>query len=168
MMKKVYICIVIISIFIISLCGKENNLVDNTIRYRIIANSDSENDQGIKWQLNTMILPEIIKGTKNTKTIDEARSILKEEELSLNQKFKDENINAVARYGQNYFPEKKYNGKTFAEGDYESLVVTIGDGQGKNWWCILFPPLCLLESDEENINNIQYTTVVQEVINSVK
>lgn len=67
-------------------------------------------------------------------------------------------------YGLNYFPEKNYKGVTYKEGNYESLVITLGDGLGENWWCVLFPPLCLLEASEDNYSEYTYTTYVKEVL----
>lgn len=64
-------------------------------------------------------------------------------------------------YGSNYFPEKKYKGITYKEGYYESLVITLGEGKGDNWWCVLFPPLCLIEADESR--NVEYKSFVKEM-----
>ena len=66
-------------------------------------------------------------------------------------------------YGMNYFPEKEYKGVVYEEGEYESLVITLGNGLGENFWCVLFPPLCLLDTEEEP-ENVEYTSFVKEVI----
>ena len=50
-------------------------------------------------------------------------------------------------YGMNYFPVKKYDGVTYKEGNYESLVVSIGEAKGNNYWCILYPPLCMIDDN---------------------
>ena len=67
-------------------------------------------------------------------------------------------------YGENYFPEKEYKGVSYEEGNYESLVITLGDGLGDNFWCVLFPPLCLLEAEENDTNKIEYTSFIKEII----
>ena len=64
----------------------------------------------------------------------------------------------------NYFPKKEYDGVVYPDGNYESLVITIGDGLGDNWWCVLFPPLCLLDAEDNNTGNIEYKSYVKEVI----
>ena len=64
----------------------------------------------------------------------------------------------------NYFPTKEYKGVIYEEGEYESIVVEIGDAQGDNFWCVLFPPLCLLEGEVENKDNIEYTSFIKEII----
>ena len=63
-------------------------------------------------------------------------------------------------YGKNFFPEKRYKGVVYNEGYYDSLVIKLGKGKGKNWWCVLFPPLCLMETDE----NVEYKFYVKEII----
>ena len=72
----------------------------------------------------------------------------------------DYNIN----FGYNYFPAKQFKGHTYEEGYYESLVVTLGEGKGANWWCVLFPPLCLIEASEEDYDEITYTSYIKELI----
>ena len=65
----------------------------------------------------------------------------------------------------NYFPEKVYKGVKYEEGEYESFVVTLGNGMGKNWWCVLFPPLCLLEAEEtEETTEVEYKFFISELI----
>lgn len=63
-------------------------------------------------------------------------------------------------YGKNYFPKKVYKNVIYEEGEYESLVITLGDGKGKNFWCVLFPPLCMLDED----NDIEYKSLIKETL----
>ena len=69
------------------------------------------------------------------------------------------------KFGYNYFPVKEYKGIKYDEGYYESLVVSIGEAKGDNWWCVLFPPLCLLESEENS--DVEYRFFVQELLNKI-
>ena len=73
------------------------------------------------------------------------------------------NIPFNLNYGNNYFPEKEYKGITYKEGYYESLVVTLGEGAGDNWWCLMFPPLCLMEAEEKELNNVEYKIFIKDV-----
>ena len=113
---------------------------------------------------------EIFKLIKDSKSIDETRYILKEHQKELyditNNKLKELNYDQdfTIHYGYNYFPKKKYKGITYKEGNYESLVITLGKGSGDNFWCVLFPPLCLLETDESNSSDVEYTFFVKELI----
>ena len=77
----------------------------------------------------------------------------------INSKTKDYKIN----YGINYFPKKIYKGVIYPEGEYESLVITLGSGLGDNWWCVLYPPLCLIE-DNKITDDVEYRLLVQDVL----
>ena len=81
-------------------------------------------------------------------------------EKIISQKEENYSIN----FGKNYFPEKVYYDVTYPAGEYESLVITLGDGLGENWWCVLFPPLCLLEAEEKNIDKVEYKLFAKEII----
>ena len=65
-------------------------------------------------------------------------------------------------YGYNYFPSKEYKGVKYEEGYYESLLITLGKGEGDNWWCVLFPPLCLIEADDND--DVEYKSIVSEIL----
>lgn len=171
-MKKIIVLLLafISIIYIGNNIPEEDNIIpDEAIRFRVIANSNTAYDQNIKIQVRNTVQNEIFKLIKDSKTIDETRNILYEHQKELyevtNNKLKelgydkDFNIN----YGYNYFPKKKYKGITYKEGNYESLVVTLGDGSGDNFWCVLFPPLCLLEAEDTN-NEVEYKFFVKELI----
>lgn len=171
-MKK--IIIFIISIFILFTLfskakEKESIIPDSAIRFRVIANSNTAYDQNIKIQIRNLIQNKILELTKDTKSIKEVRNILIEhkEELYNITKEKLDTLgydkNFKITYGNNYFPEKKYKGLTYKSGNYESLVITLGDGNGDNFWCVLFPPLCTLEVDEST-SDVEYKFFIKEII----
>ena len=80
---------------------------------------------------------------------------------------KDNNYNMdyEIKYGYNFFPEKEYRGIKYEEGYYESIVISIGKAEGDNWWCVLFPNLCLV--DLENKDDNEYKSWVLETINKI-
>ena len=63
----------------------------------------------------------------------------------------------------NYFPKKEHNGIIYEAGEYESLVITLGQGEGDNFWCILFPPLCMVDENED----IEYKSIIKEVLKKI-
>ena len=67
-----------------------------------------------------------------------------------------------------YFPKKVYKGTIYEEGIYESLVVSLGSGKGDNWWCVLFPPICMIEAKKNDKDNIEYKSKVLEILNNYK
>ena len=107
---------------------------------------------------------------KDTDSIDNARLNIKKDLNNINNIVKttinsdDYDIN----YGYNYFPEKKLHGITYKEGNYESLVIKLGKGEGENWWCVLFPPLCTINVTDNDTNNVQYKSKVLEILNNYK
>jgi stage II sporulation protein R len=148
---------------------KESIIPDSAIRFRVIANSNTAYDQNIKIQIRNLIQNKILELTKDTNSIDEVRKIMIEHQGELyditENKLAELNYDKPFKlvYGENYFPEKKYKGLTYKSGNYESLVITLGNGEGDNFWCVLFPPLCTLEVDEST-SNVEYTFFVKEII----
>lgn len=171
-MKKILLLLSIICFIYIGLNYKEdeNIIPDEAIRFRVVANSNTVYDQNIKIQVRNTVQNEIFKLIKDSKSIDDTRKILKEHQKELydvtNNKLKelDYNKDFKIKYGFNHFPKKKYKGVTYKEGNYESLVITLGSGNGDNFWCVLFPPLCLLEADDNSSSNIEYKFFVKDLI----
>ncbi len=172
-MKK--IIILIISILILGYIlnkndGTEVMIPDEAIRFRVVANSNTIYDQNVKIQVRNEVQNKVLELLKDTSSIENTRKIILEhkEELSkiVNDKLKNIGYNKkyTINYGYNYFPKKKYKGITYKEGNYESLVITLGEGKGENFWCVLFPPLCLIEADETNNDNVEYKFFVKELI----
>ena len=168
-MKKLYIIILIFFIIFVTNIKASNNIIpDEAIRLRVIANSNTKYDQDIKLKVRDNIQNKLYELLKNTKGIDTAREIINNNlddiDQIVNNTLKSENYSNSynINFGQNYFPEKKYKGITYKEGYYESLVVTLGSGEGDNWWCVLFPPLCVLEAEESD--EVEYKFFIQELI----
>lgn len=138
---------------------------EESIRFRVIASSNELEDQKIKKEIARNIF-QVLKPTENFHKIEQTRSYLQkqlptfteivEKTLEENQIEKSFHIN----YGKNYFPEKEYENEIYEEGEYESLVITLGEGEGDNFWCVLFPPICFIEEDE----NIEYKSFLKELM----
>lgn len=170
-MKK--IIIITITILTFAIISKNVNatsimIPEEAIRLRVLANSNSTYDQEVKLEVAKEVQDEIYALLKDTNTIDESRKIIKENipkfENAVEKVFKEKSYMNTFKinYGYNYFPEKEYKGISYPEGDYESLLITIGEGKGDNWWCVLFPPLCLIEAEESD--EVEYKFFVQELI----
>lgn len=165
-MKKVIIILFIISIGLLFNNKKENIVIPKeAIRYRIIASSNNFIDQEQKILINASVEPLITSIMQNSSNIEEARQTIKESIPSIRKEINNYNVAYDLNYGYNYFPEKSYKGINYPAGEYESLVVTLGDGLGDNWWCVLFPPLCLLEATESDLDEAEYTFYFKDIIN---
>lgn len=140
-----------------------------SIRIRIIANSNSIEDQNIKLKVKNSLEKEIYELTKDSKSIEETRKILNnnlknfDNIITKTLKNNDYKTDYTIKYGVNYFPKKEYKGVKYHEGNYESLVITLGEGKGDNWWCVLFPPLCLIDAKESQ-SDVEYKFLVKEII----
>ena len=160
-MKKILIIIAII-IVVMSLSKNDTIIIPKeSIRFRVIANSNSQEDQMIKEKVVSKLKKNLSSLTYTPKNINETRKSIKDNlkiiDETLRQEVKDYSIN----YGYNYFPEKVYKGIYYEEGEYESLVITLGEGIGNNFWCVLFPPLCLIDEEQDEV---EYTTFIKELI----
>ncbi len=172
-MKKIIILLISILILVYMLNKSDSTEVmipDEAIRFRVVANSNTIYDQNVKIQVRNEVQNKVLELLKDTSTIENTRKIILEhkEELSkiVNDKLKNIGYNKkyTINYGYNYFPKKEYKGITYKEGNYESLVITLGEGKGENFWCVLFPPLCLIEADETSNDNVEYKFFVKELI----
>lgn len=165
-MKKIIVCLFIVTVLV--LVNKEETKVlipEDAIRFRIIANSNSIEDQKEKIEIRNELEPIIGDILTNSTTKEETKTEINNNLYKINHVIDKYNTTYDVNYGLNFFPEKNYKGVTYKEGNYESLVITLGDGLGDNWWCVLFPPLCLLEANETNYDDITYTSYIQELIN---
>lgn len=166
-MKKI---VIIVAIIVCTLSLNKNYELNknNTIRFRVIANSDTLEDQEIKKEIVKNVSGVINESQKST-SIEETRNYINnklpefnevvEKTLLENNDKRDFKVN----YGLNYFPKKELNNEEYPEGMYESLVITLGEGQGDNFWCILFPPLCMIEENED----YEYKSFFKEIFDNI-
>jgi len=167
-MKKLIVILFCFVVFCV-LINEEKKIIipKNAIRFRIIANSNSVNDQEMKIKIKKDVEKELYKIIENSNDIGSAREKISNNLYKIDNILDDYNVNYNINYGYNYFPKKEYKGITYNEGNYESLVITLGEGAGNNWWCVLFPPLCLLDEDD-NIKDIEYKVFAKKLINKLK
>lgn len=151
----------IISVMTITISGevkKVDSISDDyknkLIRFHVIANSDTDEDQELKLKVRDAVIaylqPKLIEST----SIAQSEEIIKNEYDELGKISK----NIICENGYNYdvkvgiknstFPTKQYSSVILPAGEYKALKIVIGKGQGKNWWCVMFPPLCFV--DEAN------------------
>ncbi len=170
-MKKTIIFLIIISLFymfIADVFAENIKIPEDAIRIRVVPNSNSKYDQAVKGKVKNELETSMYNLLKKAKNSDEARELIEtnltkiktdvKEVLDKEKYDKGYKVN----FGYNYFPQKEYKGITYKEGYYESLLVTLGEGKGDNWWCVLFPPLCLIEAEENT--ETEYKSLVKEIL----
>jgi stage II sporulation protein R len=153
------------------------NLSDSVFRLHIIANSDSSADQELKLKVRDNIIEYMNTLTSSSSDKKDVISIVNNHLDS----FKEIALNTIKENGYNYdvnieignfhFPTKSYGDISFPAGNYDALKIEIGDAIGQNWWCVLFPPLCFVNSStgvvpddskntlKENINSESYEII---------
>lgn len=127
-------------------------LADNLIRLHVVANSDSPEDQALKLRVRDSIIEYMEVQLKDSQDIEQTKFIVKEnlsriediarEEMQKNGK----SYEVKADLGTYSFPTKLYGDITLPAGNYQALRVVLGKGDGANWWCVLFPPLCFVDA----------------------
>jgi len=170
MIRKIFLILLGLTIIMVYKTNEEELSIPNeSIRLRVIPNSNEPKDINIKEQVKTYLEKDIYKLVKDIEDIDSARNLIKSNlssiENNIDNIFKANNYNQnyKANYGNNYFPKKTYAGKTYEEGYYESLVIYIGEAKGDNWWCVLFPNFCLVDTKED----ITYKSFIKDLINKI-
>lgn len=166
MKKIIYVILIIVMILVVS--KPRYDLSGDMVRFRVIPNSNSSKDILIKEkvvnELSTLLF-------KDTNDINETRNNvvnnLDKINNSIDKVFSENNYNLKykVKYGMNYFPTKEYNDIRFEAGNYESLVVEIGEAKGNNYWCILYPPLCMI--DYEKDTKIEYKSKIIEILSNL-
>ncbi|MDP9738350.1 UNVERIFIED_ORG: stage II sporulation protein R [Bacillus sp. B2I3] len=133
--------------------GAEDTKVipDEAIRLRILANSDKEEDQAVKRLIRDKVNEDITKWVAELTSLDEARDVitshLPDIQATAEAVIKEQGLEQSVKvdFGQAEFPTKLYGQYLYPAGEYEAVIITLGEGDGANWWCVLFPPLCFLD-----------------------
>lgn len=147
------------------------NLSDSVFRLHIIANSDSSADQELKLKVRDNIIKYMNTLTASSSNKSEVISIASNhlnsfKEIALNTiKENGYNYNVNVEIGNFYFPTKTYGDISFPSGNYDALKIEIGEAIGQNWWCVLFPPLCFVNSSTGIIPDDSKNTL-KDTINS--
>ena len=151
----------VISLMTLTISGEVKNInslsenyKDKLIRFHVIANSDSDEDQELKLKVRDAVIEYLQPKLSKSKNISQSEEIIKNEydqieKLSENI-IKENGYTYDIKVGIEYsnFPTKQYSSVVLPAGEYKALKIVIGEGTGKNWWCVMFPPLCFI--DEEN------------------
>lgn len=129
---------------------------EDAIRLRILANSDRDEDQNVKRLVRDEVNKEITSWVSELEDKEEAKHVIKEGLPQLKEiaqdVLKEEGVtqDVVIEFGKVDFPTKLYGQFLYPAGEYEAVLITLGKGEGANWWCVLYPPLCFLDFSTGN------------------
>jgi len=142
------------------------------LRLHVIAHSDSAADQRVKLMVRDAVLQVTGEGMLGCKNADEAEEYISRHlgiiVATANDVLEKNGLpyRASASMGVSRFPEREYRGVDYPEGNYKALRIVLGDGRGQNWWCVMFPPLCLSEVGVD-VDEVQYTSFFAELYYSL-
>ena len=163
-----------------------SNIEDSVFRLHVLANSDSKEDQNLKYKVRDALIEYMNTISKNVTSKEEVISIAKEHEEDFYKIAKDVisqngfSYDVNIRIGNFPFPTKQYGDISLPSGNYDAMRVEIGDSLGQNWWCVMFPPLCFVdvtsgivpdESKEiikENLSTEEYNLISDTENNEIK
>lgn len=127
---------------------------EGLIRFHVVANSDSDADQKLKWAVRDAILEDVAPKLAQSRSLQESRDLLNmmlpEMQSKAEKVVRDWGYSypVKAEYGKAMFPTKSYGSLILPAGEYEAVRILIGDAAGANWWCVLFPPLCFVDIEQ--------------------
>ncbi|MGG7214551.1 stage II sporulation protein R [Clostridium nigeriense] len=173
MRNKILIVVLILIILNLSSCtsiesGQGFNLdnelvyediVNEIIRFHVIANSNSDEDQSLKLKVRDKVIEFVSSNLRDAKSLDEARQFLidnKSDIESIAKAVVNENgysYNVTSTLSRENFPDKVYGDVVFPQGEYEAYRILIGEAKGENWWCVMFPPLCFVDGTKEVVDS---------------
>lgn len=153
-----------------------NNLEENLFRLRVVANSDSEIDQNLKIQVRNNILNYLsqFNFSNKTETISHLQNHKSDIENIISRTITDNGFDYTFEYeiSNSFYPTKKYHTVTLPSGNYDGVQIKLGKATGQNWWCILFPPMCLIDSStcklEEDSNALLSSNLNNESNNVIQ
>lgn len=140
---------------------------EDAIRLRILANSDHADDQRVKRNVRDVVNHQIETWVQDLNTVPQAKKVIRAHLDTIRTLVKQELLKEgmppvfTVKLGQADFPTKLYGGAVYPAGKYEALVVTLGSGEGANWWCVLFPPLCFLDFEHGDAVKPSHTDATQ-------
>ena len=151
--------------------GQKESVNEDYMRIHISANSNSQQDQDLKYLVKDAVVEFLIPALSEAETKSEAQSVIVEnlskiEEVA-NAVLKSQNVSYTSTISIDYqqIPARAYDNFVLEEGVYESLNIVLGEGKGDNWWCVVFPAICFINSN--NFQNLEYISKIWDIINDV-
>lgn len=170
-MKTLFACLSAFAVALIFLfCPRVEKEVEY-LRIHIRANSNSMEDQEIKYLVKDAVVEALIPILSEAKTFQQAKSVVSQN-FSLIESVADSvlqkngfSYRATAQIKTEHFPSRVYDDLVLEEGDYQALIVNLGSGEGNNWWCLVFPAFCFTKTT--NSDNVVYISKIWQIIKNI-
>lgn len=172
-MKKISISFLFIFIIVLSVIGlalPTSTTHTEYLRIHIRANSNEQIDQSVKYEIKDKIVEYLTPYISECDTLNKAENLLVsnlkgiEKVADKHLEIRGFNYSSKADVRTEEFPTRTYDELTLSAGKYRALIVTLGDGKGDNWWCVVYPPLCFVG----NGTRYEYKSKILEIINQFK
>ena len=158
--RDLFLCLTCLLLaFLFTMAGQRQSdeamaarIAPEILRFHVLANSDSDEDQQLKLRVRTLLLDSIYEKLGENASLDDTKEYVLIGKDSLEQEAEDYmkaegyDYPAHMEVTECYFPSKTYGDMVFPCGTYDAVRVEIGKGKGHNWWCVLYPPLCFVDS----------------------
>lgn len=133
--------------------GRQSSISEKLVRFHVIAVSDDEYEQQLKLRVRDAVLEYISLKLEGAESSSQAREIIAAELDNIRETAQavSEGRGVTVTLTRENYPTKSYEGFTLPAGEYDSLRVILGEGQGHNWWCIVFPPICLSAAQADTV-----------------
>lgn len=147
--RGVFVAVVVAMFWTGTLIADRQRLNQELIRLHVVANSDAAEDQQIKLRVRDAIVESLRQGMEEVLDVEEAKAYLRQQlpqlEALANRVLREAGFSetAVVSLNTEAFPTRDYDTFSLPAGVYEALRVTIGEGEGRNWWCVVFPEFCV-------------------------
>ncbi len=167
MKKLIFIFGLIFVLIIGALCIPQKEIKTDYLRLHIRANSNNEIDQNVKYKIKDIMVEFLTPHLCNVESKTKAIEVVKSYSNILKSKCLNELKNNGFNYSVNikidneYFPTRTYANTTLESGFYDAVIVELGEAKGDNWWCVMYPPLCFVNKNENEIQ-IKYKSAIYE------
>lgn len=169
-MKKIIVVLLsVILMMIASSCMNYKKPMEGILRIHIRASSDNECDQEMKLVVRDCVIEYLSPILRKTENATDAEKTISEHKDELKNVIDEMLYSCGFFYGSEilidteYFETRSYGELTFDSGYYRAVIINLGTGEGRNWWCVAFPPLCFTVG--EDYKNIIYKSILKEIIN---
>ena len=164
--------ITVLIMFLGSSVTSNNNVYDasNFLRIHIRANSNDSSDQTIKYSIKNEVVAVLAPILANCDTKELAYEAIRDNfdliEKTSNKILQKNGLNyySRAKLTNEYFPTRSYNDVVLKSGNYDALVLELGEALGNNWWCVVYPPLCFVNANDANSSRVVYKSKLLEII----
>ncbi len=176
-MKKVKVvsiilcCLLCLPMLMFTGCVDNSKSSADYLRLHIRANSNSEIDQSVKYKVRDNVVeyltPKVASVKDKCELVDLLNSELINIQMVANKTLQENGMNYIstASIRREYFPTRTYNDVTLESDFYDALIIELGSGEGDNWWCVVYPPLCFVGNSGINTQTFKYKSKIMELIN---